>query len=303
METIMKIRWIISFGLICLFTVATAQESQKKSIGDEVYAEYQQNGVDSAIQKYEKLKTDTSRYDVNEWELNRIAYTIMNDDGDLESAEKIFRLNMEEYPKAANPYDSYGDYLLEKGDKEGAKEYFRKSIKISEKSDLEQDKQLMGASKGKLAKLEDKDKQLNFLVGDWEVNSVAYDNGKEVQRMKGRDKIEYNENANALFVHHANEKNESEGVRIIAFDAVDDEFDVAYLNPHSLQGIQTSKMKMKKVGDNQYEFMDKYTTRSGKEMDMKHEIKKLPNQEVEWVIFEKDDKAQWQKVYAMNMKK
>lgn len=164
-------------------TVGFAQE--KKSIGEEVYKTYEANGVVAALAKYRQLKTDTTNYNVNEWELNDVAYRLMNEKNDMEAAEKVFKLNMEEYPRAANPLDSYGDYLLKKGDKEEAKEYFKKSIAISEKSSIDSERnQLYPNTKGKLAKLENKDKQLDFLEGNWEVEETGYNGNVEAMKRK-----------------------------------------------------------------------------------------------------------------------
>ncbi|MEG9326428.1 tetratricopeptide repeat protein [Salinimicrobium catena] len=305
MDSTINIRWIMSLMLMFFFASGYAQDEEKTSIGEVVYEEYQENGIDEAISKYKDLKANQADdYTWNEWELNNIGYQIMNDDNDLEAAEKIFSLNIEEYPKAANPYDSYADYLLEKGDTEKAKEYLKKSIAIAEKSNIEDEQtRILSASKGKLARLEKKDKQLDFLVGDWNIDATGYQEGKEANKMKGKDKVVYDENANAIIFHHFDDQQQSEGMRILAYDAVDDEFDVAYLSPSSLQGIQMSSMKMKNVGENKYEFMDHYTTRNGKEMMMKHEMQRISDNEIKWVIFEKTDQGEWQKVYAMNMTK
>lgn len=302
MKRVVSTTGILSFMLMLFFTVGIAQE--KKSLGDEVYKEYEAGGIDAALSKYRQLKQDTINYEVSEWVLNNVAYRLMNEKKDMEAAEKLFKLNMEEYPRAANPYDSYGDYLVKKGNKEEAKEYYRKSVELSEVSEdpFEKD-QLNANTKGKLAKLENKDRQLDMLVGEWKIDATGYKDGKEVHKMKGVDKIEYKEEANALFFYHRNEQNESEGIRIVAYDAIDDVFDVAYLNPNSLQGIQTSTMKLKPTGKDSFEFTDTYQTRTGKEMVMRHELKKLSDKELDWVIFEKTDDEEWQKVYVMNMKK
>lgn len=305
MESKINIRWFMSLILMFFFVALNAQDEEKTSIGEVVYEEYQEDGIDEAIIKYKDLKANQAdQYNWDEWELNRVGYRIMNDDNDLEAAEKVFSLNIKEYPEAANPYDSYADYLLEKGDTEKAKEYLKKSINIAEKSDKEDEQtRILSTSKGKLAKLEKKDKQLDFLVGDWNIDAKGYQDGKEVDQMKGKDKVVYDENANALIFHHFDDQQKSEGMRIISYDAIDDEFDVAYLSPSSLQGIQMSSMKMKKVGDNKYEFMDHYTTRQGKEMAMKHELEKMSDNEMNWVIYEPTEDGSWQKVYAMTMKK
>lgn len=305
MESKINNGWIMTLVFMFFFVANYAQDQEKTSIGEVVYEEYQQNGVDQAIRKYKDLKAnEAEEYTWNEWELNNIGYQIMNDDNDLDAAEKIFSLNIKEYPQAANPYDSYADYLLEKGDTEKAKEYLRKSIAIAEKSDKEDEQtRILSTSKGKLAKLDKKDKQLDFLVGDWKIDAKGYQDGKEMSQMKGNDKVVYEKNGNALIFRHFDDQQNSEGMRILTYDAIDDEFDVAYLSPSSLQGIQMSSMKMKNVGENKYEFMDRYTTRNGKEMMMKHEMEKISDNEINWMIFEKTEEGAWQKVYAMNMKK
>ncbi len=298
-------RWIMSFVLMFFCVTGYAQEEETASVGAVVYEEYQKNGIDQAINTYKELKAEQAgEYNWNEWELNNIGYRIMNEDNDLEAAEKIFLLNIEEYPTAANPYDSYADYLLEKGDTDKAREYLQKSITIAEKSDKEDEQtRILSTSKGKLAKLDKKDRQLDFLVGDWKINATGYQQGKESAQMKGKDKVVYDENTNAIIFHHFNDQEKSEGMRIIAYDAMDDEFDVAYLSPSSLQGIQVSSMKLKKAGENKYEFMDHYTTRTGEEMKIKHELEKISDNELKWIIYEPQDNGEWQRVYAMNMTK
>lgn len=295
----------MSLILMFFFVAGYAQDEEKASIGAVIYEEYQENGIDQAISKYKELKVNQpDQYTWDEWELNNIGYRIMNDDNDLEAAEKIFSLNIQEYPTAANPYDSYADYLLEKGDTEKAREYLKKSITIAEKSDKEDEQtRILSTSKGKLARLDKKDKQLDFLVGDWNIDATSYPKGHDATKMKGKDKVVYDENANAIIFHHFDDQQKSEGMRIVSYDAVDDEFDVAYLSPSSLQGIQMSSMKLKKVGENKFEFMDRYTNRIGKEMTMKHELEKISDNELNWIIYEPTEDGSWQKVYAMNMKK
>ena len=305
MESKINLPWYMSLIFMCFFISTYAQDTDKASIGDAVYEEYQENGIDEALAMYQKLKADKpDQYTWTEWELNRIGYRIMLDEKDMDAAQKVFKFNIKEYPEAANPYDSYGDYLLEKGNKEEAMEYFKKSIAIAEKSEKEDEQtRIMAGSKSKLAKLEKKDRTFDFLVGDWNIDSQGFNEGKEGPQMKGKDKVTYDENANAFIIHHFGEDGNSEGIRVIAYDAIDDEYDVAYINPNNLQGIQVSSMKMKKLGDKKYEFMDHFTERTGEEVVLKHEIERISDNQMKWVIFEKTDNDDWQKVYAMNMSK
>lgn len=121
---------MISFLLMLFMTVSFAQE--KRSLRDEVYKVYETNGVDAAINRYKELKKDTSTYDVTEWELNAVAYRLMYETKDMEAADKILQLNMQEYPEASNPLDSYGEYLAELGKEEEAKEYFESLLRSQE---------------------------------------------------------------------------------------------------------------------------------------------------------------------------
>src|SRR5690606_23877175 len=106
MKNHFNLRIAISFMLICFTTLLAAQETRKASIADLVYADYKKDGIEKALQHDAELKKkEADKYRIDEFELNRIGYVIMNQDKDLESAEKVFRLNMEEYPEAGNPRD------------------------------------------------------------------------------------------------------------------------------------------------------------------------------------------------------
>ena len=41
-------------------------------------------------------------------------------------------------------------------------------------------------------------------------------------------------------------------MRTIVYDAIEDDFDVAYLNPESPQGMRLSEMTIKQIEDNKY---------------------------------------------------
>lgn len=302
MKKIVNTTGMMSFMLMLFLTVGFAQE--KKSLGDEVYREYETGGVDAALSQYRQLKQDTSNYNVSEWELNRIAYRIMEEDGDLEAAEKIFRLNMEEYPDAANPYDSYGDYLLKKGDEEEARSYFQRSISIAENSDREDERSgILYGSKAKLAKLDKKDKQLEFLEGNWRVDETGYSGNEEAMKRKRNHKISYDEDGNALIIRYRNDKDQLDFMRIIAYDAIDDDFDVAHINPNNPHGIQTSQMKLEKIGDSKYELVGSFNERNGKKINMRHELVRNSDENVNWMVYEQGENDKWEKVFSMNMTK
>ena len=65
-----------------------------------------------------------------EAEINNYGYLIMNQ-GRLEEAIRVFRLNIQRFPESWNPYDSLGEALNNKGDKAGAKEYYEKAYEMA----------------------------------------------------------------------------------------------------------------------------------------------------------------------------
>lgn len=62
-----------------------------------------------------------------EAELNIYGYQLMNQ-GSLEDAIEIFKLNVEKHPDSWNVYDSLGEALNNKGDKKGAEENYKTAV-------------------------------------------------------------------------------------------------------------------------------------------------------------------------------
>ena len=52
-----------------------------------------------------------------------------------DEAFRLFKRNVENYPKSANAYDSLGDFYMDKGDKQNAIAAFTKSLKLEETAD------------------------------------------------------------------------------------------------------------------------------------------------------------------------
>lgn len=304
MKTNLNLNGIISILLICFATTVFSQDVKKKSVGDVVYEEYQKSDVDKALAKYRDLKAKRSAdYNFTEWELNRIGYLIMRD-GDLEAAEKVFRLNMEEYPQAANPQDSYADYLMEKGDKKAARKYYEKSVSMAEKSTREDEKDLLRASKAKLAKLDNKHKQLDFLIGNWDVKSTSFTEGLGSGAFDGSDEYIRDNDENIMMINHMDDRGQVVGKRILVYNAMDDVYDAAYINILAPMGMETSTLKLKDLGNDTFELVEKSNNKDRADKKMKHELKKRADGGMDWVIYESDaGKEDWKKVYAMEMRK
>jgi uncharacterized protein len=86
--------------------------------------------------KYEKHYANISKqlgYSVkpSENDINSMGYQALGAK-QLKKAESLFKLNVANYPKSFNVYDSYGDLLIKKGDTTHAIDNFKKSLAIKE---------------------------------------------------------------------------------------------------------------------------------------------------------------------------
>jgi tetratricopeptide (TPR) repeat protein len=85
--------------------------------------------VSSAMTYYHSKKADTLKYEISEGDLNALGYQLLGEDH-LDKAIAIFKLNIEEHPTSANPYDSYGDALLMQGDSVKALQNFKRCFEM-----------------------------------------------------------------------------------------------------------------------------------------------------------------------------
>jgi tetratricopeptide (TPR) repeat protein len=112
-------------------------EYPKKGIGLALYEKYEDGGIDEAIDWYKKLKESEllGTFYTDRAELNSLGYYLMNNKNDLNAAEKIFELNMNEYPDWFNAYDSYAEALMNQNKNEAAIEYYKKSLEMNPGND------------------------------------------------------------------------------------------------------------------------------------------------------------------------
>jgi tetratricopeptide (TPR) repeat protein len=90
--------------------------------------------VAAAIKQYRDLKASRNReYDFSEGELNALGYQLLQAKKVAEAIE-IFKLNVEAYPSAPNPYDSLGEAYLAHGDKELAITNYKKAVELDPKN-------------------------------------------------------------------------------------------------------------------------------------------------------------------------
>ncbi len=115
-----------------IFDVELLSVSEPKTpITDALVEEIINGGIDAAIKKYHELKkTKPNDYDFRESELNTFGYQLLQN-GNVDEAIKIFKVNAESFPKSFNVYDSLGEAYAAKGDKENAIKNYKKSLELN----------------------------------------------------------------------------------------------------------------------------------------------------------------------------
>jgi len=95
----------------------------------QLKAAIEQHGVDGLAVAYSAMKERYPSKAFDETVLNNLGYDLL-EKGQLQTAIKVFELNVKEYPTAWNPLDSLGDAYAEIGEIEKARSSYRKSIEL-----------------------------------------------------------------------------------------------------------------------------------------------------------------------------
>ena len=102
------------------------------------------DSIQIAVNKYHELKNNHyDEYNFKDSLLRYVGYQLLNG-GRTNQAIELFKLNAESFPEMADSYNCLGEAYLKKGDKEEAKIYYKKSLKInpSDKTALDNLKKL-----------------------------------------------------------------------------------------------------------------------------------------------------------------
>ncbi len=103
----------------------------KRSITRPVYEALIAKGPEEALRRYGEIKgAGADAYDIAPGELNQLGYFLLNTKKMTAEAIAIFKLNVAEFPKYANGYDSLGEAYLAAGDKAQAILNYRKSLEL-----------------------------------------------------------------------------------------------------------------------------------------------------------------------------
>ena len=97
-------------------------------------------GADAAVAQYRDLKrTNPHGYNFDERGLNQLGYMLL-EKGRNADAIAILKLNVEEYPKSGNVYDSLAEAYAKDGQKQQAIANYRKSLEVDPKNQNAADK-------------------------------------------------------------------------------------------------------------------------------------------------------------------
>lgn len=288
-------------GLLFLFfiSVGQAQESPENT-SEKLYQDYKNNGIEKTLEAYKSSPANADEYTFLSEPLNVLGYRLMGE-GDLEAAEKAFLAQIEEYPGEANPYDSYADLLMEKGDQEKARKHYKKAIELSATmEDVEAKAQMLEASKTKLAKLEGAGSELQFLKGNWATQNYGYRDGEKFLRNEGDVEFTVNDENHFLTGTLRDKSGNFVGRRIIAYDAVNEEYDMVWIG-NSLNGIEPSTIKIQKSTPDEIVMIEKFEE-NGKKIKIKHVLKKKSD-EIAWDVHDLTNGDTENPVAHMNFRK
>ena len=104
--------------------------SPKRPVREALQTAVEEQGVDAAIALYREMKASHPPEAFDEYLLNSLGYRFLGAER-VDDAIAIFKLNVEEYPDAWNPYDSLGEAYAVAGQLELAIENYEKSVKLN----------------------------------------------------------------------------------------------------------------------------------------------------------------------------
>lgn len=109
--------------------VAGSGNVQNRSMAFTLVKVIMKDGSASALAYY-KMAKDSANYFYTENEMNWAGYELLQA-GKANEAATLFKINVDKFPNSFNTYDSYAEALLAAGDKKGAIENYKKSLKLN----------------------------------------------------------------------------------------------------------------------------------------------------------------------------
>ncbi|QQS40327.1 MAG: serine hydrolase [Acidobacteriota bacterium] len=173
----------------------------KRSVAEEMMKTYTKNGLQAAVSQYRELKRSKSgEYDFSETELNNLGYQLLAQSKTKDAIE-IFKLNVEMFPEASNPYDSLGEAYLADGNKELAVENYRKSVELNPENENGK-AAIKRIELGEATVAEDVLKSYigRFQIAPNFVLTVTVENGRLMTQATGQPKVEVTPEDEDVFV-------------------------------------------------------------------------------------------------------
>jgi CubicO group peptidase (beta-lactamase class C family) len=107
----------------------------RKSLVEELQSTMKDGDGAAIVARYRELrKQKPNEFDFREQELNTLGYQLLQR-GRVDDAIAVFKLNVEMYPAASNPYDSLAEAYAAKGEKALAIANYKKSLELDPKND------------------------------------------------------------------------------------------------------------------------------------------------------------------------
>jgi CubicO group peptidase (beta-lactamase class C family) len=166
-------------------------EPPKNSIAETLYKIATEKNVAAAVAEYRKLKaTKMAEYDFSEGELNTLGYQLFAMKRTKDAIE-IFKLNVEMFPKSANPHDSLGEAYLEDNQKDLALVNYKKAVERDPKNTGAM--QIVKLLEGKTTKVDSG--SFDAFIGDYEIApnfilTVTKEGDKLFGQATGQGKLE-----------------------------------------------------------------------------------------------------------------
>jgi CubicO group peptidase (beta-lactamase class C family) len=101
-----------------------------QSLAERLGSIINDEGIQAAVDQFKEMKNAKELFALKESEMNQLGYSLLNENK-FDEAAAVFKLNVDEFPKSANVYDSYGEALLKKGNKEEAIINYKKSLELN----------------------------------------------------------------------------------------------------------------------------------------------------------------------------
>lgn len=104
----------------------------RKSLMEPLHRALKEKDVDAVVTTYRELKAKEAEvYGFNENVLNTLGYHLLLNKKRPADAIVIFKLNVEEYPKAYNVYDSLGEAYMANGQLDLSKNNYQKALELN----------------------------------------------------------------------------------------------------------------------------------------------------------------------------